>query len=633
MILANGAARALPMPMVYDLQTDTHETRGKERLPEPTSPPKAHATHNTNYSQDTRRKKEETKKPKSNKGKSGKNKSTSKTAGGDATHDVDDNAVPNPAPDTGATATSFTVYHTGGIYSGVLPVVQPATAITRTASTSGFSPLPPFAAYATSLSSFSVITASATAASMAASVNTALERNQHSNPPQPSKRFPVAAIVVLVFLGLLVLAGLGIVLKSTLRKPKRSIPTPSRPILQDPFRDDPKVDPDEESLFGGKERSSHAANEVLLDWKQYPHTSVNIEKPLPTFDVHAPLPGSPPKRLSGDKTHASTSPLGGSSLTPATNNFGSKSPSRLSLVSASVYPGSPVSTNQGHGVGIAVSGSPLTADNLPLLQRSRSNASVRRAPPAAGRARHSMLPSTYGTSDLYGGITSPIPPTPKGPAAANPAPGRARVKAPYAPGSLLRTSATAPAPHAASVQDDNPFEEPSYVLPPISPVMKTDDRRERDTKALTSALGLASPVPVPPSPQTTLYPDDSITLAGDRGRRRSEIMSPPLDVTARLGKLMLGEFQSTNSMPYVDRAPPNNATSGSTQRARQPIPRKRVEEKPPRVPSPPPMPSLAQMALQHSNPQDYDDYRSPTYSIYGLYDPDRKSRAPGEGGY
>jgi len=54
--------------------------------------------------------------------------------------------------------------------------------------------------------------------------------------------------------------------------------------------------------------------------------------------------------------------------------------------------------------------------------------------------------------------------------------------------------------------------------------------------------------------------------------------------------------------------------------------KKRVEDKPPRVPSPPPIPSLAQMALQHADPEGYADYHSPTYSIYGLYDGERKSR-------
>jgi len=211
--------------------------------------------------------------------------------------------------------------------------------------------------------------------------------------------------------------------------------------------------------------------------------------------------------------------------------------------------------------------------------------------------------------------------------------GRARIKAPYATGAL-RTSTSAAA-HAGT--HSNPFDDSQYVLPPLSPVPKSDALRERNTRALTSALGLASPVP--PSPQPTLYPDDSVTLAGGRRETRrmsqmrpqSQTLSPGTEASARLGNLMLAEFSSMTSMPSARTLPgTGEAAVGG---ARNKSTRKRTEDKPPRVPSPPPMPSLAQMALSHTNPEEYADYRSPTYSIYGLYEADRKSRAPGEGGY
>jgi len=50
----------------------------------------------------------------------------------------------------------------------------------------------------------------------------------------------------------------------------------------------------------------------------------------------------------------------------------------------------------------------------------------------------------------------------------------------------------------------------------------------------------------------------------------------------------------------------------------------RAGDKPPRVPSPPPLPSLAQMALEQHNPVAYAEYRSPTYSIYNLYDDNQR---------
>lgn len=98
-----------------------------------------------------------------------------------------------------------------------------------------------------------------------------------------------------------------------------------------------------------------------------------------------------------------------------------------------------------------------------------------------------------------------------------------------------------------------------------------------------------------------------------------------MEASARLGKLMLGEFQSMASLPSSKAVA--GVASGSGSSKTKLVTRKRVEELPPRVPSPPPLPSLAQMALAHTNPDDYETYRSPTYSIYGLYEADRKSRA------
>ena len=186
---------------------------------------------------------------------------------------------------------------------------------------------------------------------------------------------------------------------------------------------------------------------------------------------------------------------------------------------------------------------------------------------------------------------------------------------------------------------DNPFDDSQYVLPPLSPALKNDATRARDTKALASALGLASPTPL--SPQTTVYPDDSITLAGERRRSRplsqvrsrpqSQMLSPNTEASARLGNLMLANFASMTSLPSTRTVSGTADTGAAGGRAK--VTRKRTDDKPPRVPSPPPLPSLAQMALSSANPEEYGDYRSPTYSIYGLYEADRKSRAPGEGGY
>lgn len=529
--------------------------------------------------------------------------------------------VPNPYPDPGVSTTivsSSSYTSTFTIHSGVLPVVPSATQ--RPSFTSGFSPLPPLVAAATSLglTTSNVLTAAPTASTIAT-------LSGHQGQTHTTSKHVSTAVVVLLAVGAaFLLVGIFLAYR-VCSKPRKHIPTPSLPILQDPFEDDEKqVDAEEESLFGGKERNSArpGSNTMLLPWTQYPTNSVI--KPAATLDVNAYRPGDPHKRLSVGASGRGFNPT--------------RTPNRVSAMSVSVYPGSPMSQS-GNGVGLAIGGSPLTADGLPVLQRASSKpTNPRRMSKAAKTARQSMVisdrllvPNGLEDSDLYAGSefnTPALPPSTAG--------GRARVKAPYAPAALLRGSTTlsgAPMNSGRSLIDEpNPFEESQYVLPPISPMMKTEDRRERDTKALASALGFGSPNPMPPSPQTTVYPDDSITLAGDRRRSRrfsqsrvSHVMSPPTEASARLGKFMMGEFQSMASLPS-SKAVTNNAAPGPSTRTK-PVTRKRVEDMPPRVPSPPPLPSLAQMAM--SNMDDYDTYRSPTYSIYGLYEADRKSKNTG----
>lgn len=587
--------------------------------------------------------------------------------------DVDVNAVPNPNPDTGLSTLANGSYQpTITIHSGILPVI-PSTAMT-----SGFSPLPPLAAFATSfVLSSSVVSSNLSTPTLVA---TAVRGSQSQAHTQAPKHLPTVIIVLLAVGAAFFLVGAFIIYRMCSRPRKHTFPTPSLPILQDPFQDEKPMDPEEESLFGGKERSSARpeSNGVILTWTKYPHTSVN--KPEPTLDVNGNRPGTPPKRTSADM-YKGTYPFAGPSATASSaiptirqpvqqiQNVITRATNRVSAMSMSVYPGSPISTS-GHGVGVAISGSPLTADGLPVLQRSNSKPTARRMSKAEWTARQSVyisnrltVPNGLEDSDLYNGSEAPSPilptvVTPKSAAASSTsAAGRARVKAPYAPATLLRASATLPGVNPYSrltsapsiIDEPNPFEESQYVLPPISPMMKSDDRRERDTQALTNALGLVSPRAVPPSPQNTLYPDDSITLAGDKDRRRSRafvhgraasqagLMSPGTDGPARLGQLMLGDFQGMASLPSARTVGPSPAGQGQGNAPGQvkakSVSRKRVEEMPPRVPSPPTFPSLAQMAMAHHNPDGYEDYRSPTYSIYGLYEADRKSRAPGEGGY
>ena len=148
----------------------------------------------------------------------------------------------------------------------------------------------------------------------------------------------------------------------------------------------------------------------------------------------------------------------------------------------------------------------------------------------------------------------------------------------------------------------------------------SDNQRERQTEALTHALGLPSPrcEYVVCSPQPSLYPDDSTHTRDSSGPSSGSI------VTMESGSSLLESSNQTfDNLEKLSGVLENESTH-KTKRLKKKT-GCRDSDKPPRVPSPPPIPSLTQMGLEHANPEAYSNYRSPTYSIYGLYDGERKS--------
>ncbi|KAI0647043.1 hypothetical protein C8Q79DRAFT_907611 [Trametes meyenii] len=601
--------------------------------------------------------------------------------------EVNANAVPAPAPDTGAPVSA--------IHPGILPAIpSPATLTVPAHSlTPGFSPLPSWTALVTSAALSGTILPSG----LSGDTSRALSDDQKSHSQgRGSTHLPVV-LIVLLSVGLsFLLLGAFVIWRACRRPRRRSCPTPSLPIFQDPFADQ-NLKADDESLFGGKERASAVArpnSNGLWTWTQY--------TPKPSSQALGPAGGissfpapEPPKAASqiSEKPQLSLSPapvhvplpVSAPSPNPSMQQVQSaltRAANRVSALSMSIYPTSPQSAS---GIGLALGGmSPLTADGTPVLQRKPS---ANRLSKSRRSMRHSLAATEYLDmhADIYSGaqVSTPfIATTPRTPALPAAPPksalrkstsvsrsqdqGRARVKAPYNPGAGIRASSTVAGittlahGHGHRTSLMAPSDETQFVLPPLSPAPKSSARRERDTRALASALGLESPAPVytpgasafpPVSPQPTLYPDDSITLAGDRrdtvkgsGRagasmgdhhRQSEAMSPGMEASARLGNLMLAEFTSMATLPSTRTVAnvPAPSTGGGSTKSRVARKSVRVEDRPPRVPSPPPLPSLAQMAMAHANPQEYEDYRSPTYSIYGLYEADRKSRLPSEAGF
>ncbi|EJF65853.1 hypothetical protein DICSQDRAFT_165553 [Dichomitus squalens LYAD-421 SS1] len=630
--------------------------------------------------------------------------------------------VPGPAPDTGLPSPRPLAEHP--VHTGILPIIPSQSPTTLTvppvtlALASGLSALPPLTALATRASRSPIPTPSL--AEVPNDPSRALGANQPDHDTDKGPSHTQIVVAVLVSVGIIFMFLSVLVFWRWRNRPrKRTCPTPSLPIFQDPFTDqDLKVD--DESLFGGKDNDSSIArppSNGIYPWVQYtPRPSEGLaaaksKSPLPNLPSKEPL-AAPKSALISDKpvnpVHvklpAKTSTYNEPPANPPVQQMQTaltRAAHRVSAMSMSIYPTSPQSNA---GIGIAIGGaSPLTGDGTPMLNRKPSR--ERAAAKDRQSFRHSLGATEY--RDIYGGAqaTSPLL-QPPAPTAAPPmsrasqrrsmftpasGPGRARVQPGYTPGAAtatLRASSTVagittlarPPGTRASLLAQHC--EPTYVLPPLSPALKSDARRERDTRALTSALGLATPsAPAYAhahepaylfSPAATLHPDDSITLAGDRelgDRRRSFAsrpapplppvpsstpaptpthhraqseapMSPGTEASARLGNLMLAEFTaSMASLPsarIVGAAPPaHQGAQGQGQaKTRAGVPRKnvsgsRADDRPPRVPSPPPLPSLAQMAMAHANPEAYDDYRSPTYSIYGLYETERRSRAQG----
>ncbi|KAG1756677.1 uncharacterized protein EDB91DRAFT_1041638 [Suillus paluster] len=572
--------------------------------------------------------------------------------------------VPNPVPDTGLPPPSpsgNTVYFTP-------PPITASSSETRQSqdyhavikstsatSVSTFIPLPPLLTLEPTPPAENVHAIGITSApSRTSSTQSHAVQSIQVQRPSPSQHISKTAIIALSVVGGVVLLGVFIVIRLLRRPRRRKCPTPSLPILQDgAFPDQFESEGSGSPVFGGKERFSPSlrnarGNTGLWTWTQY-HSG--LPKPAPTVIVTKSSSGTPVKG-SGSQENLLAEKMvsfGGQDQYPfaGQGNFGQRTQpplqpiqnaitravSRLSTVSMSLYPNSPANTTYGAtNVGIAIDGTaPLTGDGQ-TMRRAKDRV-------AAARARSSMVfpPNAQDASSLrrsqsyaYGGMDVSTPASPgcgRDPQNG----GRSRIKSTYyTPGSYPRTSAAPSAWIKDRGQYDGLHPDRAHDL------QCSDSRRGRETQALTCALGLASPVPSSPHP--TLYPDDSMSVIGEAKRvivtgTRSQkkpvpkaminydkMLSPPAD-SAALGSLMMVDFAASKSTASLVNIRPSGGSGQPKTNMK-----KRVEDKPPRVPSPPPLPSLAQMALAHANPEAYADYHSPTYSIYGLYDGDRKSR-------
>ncbi|KAK7020543.1 hypothetical protein R3P38DRAFT_2630999, partial [Favolaschia claudopus] len=521
-------------------------------------------------------------------------------------------AVPNPVPDT-------------GIHPAAVHRVQSLSLAEPTSSTSSQS----VSSYL--LQSPSLVTTSTSSTQSLITSTTAIltpGENQNNNRSQSSTthRLPTPAITLISIAGTFFLLAIFVTVKLCLYPPRRPRLVPSRPILDDPFPSDEEFETklEDSPIFGGKERlSERPGNSGLWTWTQY---TTPANRPDSTAAVdHLSVQRKFSYTASSGKNNASTEavilPGLQASVAPVyptpmqqVHSTLTRAASQLSTVSA--YPAT-LSNDRNMVTSFTADGHPVMERITPrVVQRSRSS--------TVGDRSHleRLKVNRHSSGFAYDGAEIKSPTLPSMPSV----PGRTRIKSSYY--AHPRTSAMPPSQSTkAHLRHDN--------LPPLH--QKSASRSTRDTK-MVSPLGFGSPATVyPSSPQPTLYPDDSLSIVEAKrahkpvhkkpppSNRSSRILeqqgppaSPTVDATAALGNLMLLDFGGTGESAA-------NLASASSMMLKK---ASRSDDKPPRVPSPPPLPSLTQMALEHANPEAYDSYRSPTYSIYGLYEGgDGKSRA------
>ncbi|KAH9966753.1 hypothetical protein BC827DRAFT_1178198 [Russula dissimulans] len=436
------------------------------------------------------------------------------------------------------------------------------------------------------------------------------------------RQLPAAAIVLLTAGSVLFVIAILFLSKLYIRPRRRSHPTPSLPILQDAFP--PQKMGDESPLFGGKERlsSQPGVNAVPWTWTQYQSDTL---KPVPAARISlSGSPNQPPVRYSrivdGPRNvhHAGQSSMQETMTKPDTANsppdgHPNKALSRLSSLSGLVYTASVYESTGQENIGIAVSsGQGDLESGVSAAREYRKRASARQSMRGFDKRRSTIDGSPEGLAYTMSPAISPRDGRDDSDGFSRQ--GRARVKEPYVAGSYLRGSA-AKGPDRP-VPGSNPFADPSdgeYTLPPLP-----DSAAGKRTSQHGGTI-----MPEPPvSPDFGLYPDDSLSVADDRiwvGTKLGKGKAYDQD-KGRDGEdqMTVGEEQlSSAASPGVVAGRPSMPKRRGRDQEMENL--RRTDDRPPRVPSPPVLPSLAQMAMAHTNGQEYGDYRSPTYSLYGLY--------------
>ena len=568
-------------------------------------------------------------------------------------------AIPNPTP---AMATTPLPTDTQGYGSPLLVPVSSPTSATKSRTARPFptfSALPPLQSLAAS-PTVNISTQTLETSSIP-SVETLPRETINAGGQGNAQSHQVSlAIIILLAVGAgFLLLGVCIIIKMCARPTRRPRPTPSLPVLNDLDLDDQFYESKESPIFGGKERLSpslHATNGPMWTWVQYPQpASKNSQLSNQDSNSSQENTTNDPESCSSCQTQPTTQISASqhpqnltrqSFLQHHPPNILTNASNRLSTTSMSLY--SPQAN-----IGLAISGTRepgLTVDGYDIMKRSKTfNRRKSQSGLEDKKYRDSTSSSIHLAYDTE--VLSPVP-TEYVQVRETPiiAPERrARVKSSYfAAGTYPRVSTLPSASYSiATATKVNVAHRNSFGKDKI-PLQRSNSKRERDTQTLTHALGLTPPKSeYMPSPLPTLYPDDSMSVTeAKRPRKRNasdrkpvDIIPPPTSVVVgsgipSSGTLMKMEFgvshmslsglASDGDENETGRMRISETGEGLGSRRNVPITMPlRTMDKAPRVPSPPPLPSLTQMGLAHNNPESYANYRSPTYSIYGFYEDDR----------
>jgi hypothetical protein len=444
-------------------------------------------------------------------------------------------------------------------------------------------------------------------------------------------QLPAVAIILLATGGVLLVASVLILTKLCLRPRRRSHPTPSLPILQDAFPQSKMGD--ESPLFGGKERLSSQPqhNAVPWTWTQY---QSDMPKPAPVASILKSDAMSQAQRRYSRLVHEPQSQFhpgepnmhGGLAKQGTTNQSSDGHPkkalSRLSSLSGLVYPASLYESTGQENIGIAVSSGQGDLEvGGSAAREHRKRASARQSIRNFDKRRSTIYGSPEGLAYTMSPSMSPGDDS-RDDSDETSRQGRARVKAAYVAGSYFRGSGPK-GPDGTSPEVD-PFGDPgngSYQLPqmPVSSAGK-------DVK-LKMPIGPVVTDPDPSaSPGFSLYPDDSLSVTEDGSWAVPKLIKGQKYTQDSQGiggdgedsiTIADGELSGVTTSPAV--APRRLSAMNSRAHELQMEKLRRTDDRPPRVPSPPVLPSLAQMAMAHTNERGFEEYRSPTYSLYGLY--------------